>query len=113
MDNEGYLIFKVTFIKVQTSVYSHAMIGLQRRYAAEYVVQLKACDDSLLIALSQRRVGQASAFTYHVDHVYADQDSVRLLAVEACSPLARVLPRDQVVQHVVPVMQKFSQVQIF
>jgi hypothetical protein len=41
---------------------------------------------------------------------YADQDSVRLIAVEACSPLARVLPKEQVVQHVLPVMQKFAQV---
>lgn len=40
----------------------------------------------------------------------ADQDSVRLIAVEACSPLARVLPREQVVEHVLPVMQRFAQV---
>lgn len=37
-----------------------------------------------------------------------DQDSVRLIAVEACGPLALVLPREQVVAAVLPVMQQFA-----
>lgn len=40
----------------------------------------------------------------------ADQDSVRLLAVEACGPLARLLNKGETQQHVLPIVQKFSQV---
>ena len=40
----------------------------------------------------------------------ADQDSVRLLAVEACGPLARLLNKGESVQHVLPIVQKFAQV---
>lgn len=39
----------------------------------------------------------------------ADQDSVRLLAVEACGPLARLLTKAESVQHVLPIVQKFAQ----
>ena len=39
----------------------------------------------------------------------ADQDSVRLLAVEACGPLARLLNKGESVQHVLPIVKKFSQ----
>lgn len=40
----------------------------------------------------------------------ADQDSVRLLAVETCGPLARLLNKGESVQHVLPIVQKFAQV---
>ena len=40
----------------------------------------------------------------------ADQDSVRLLAVETCGPLARLLNKSESVQHVLPIVQKFAQV---
>ena len=40
----------------------------------------------------------------------ADQDSVRLLAVETCGPLARLLNKNESVQHVLPIVQKFAQV---
>ena len=39
-----------------------------------------------------------------------DQDSVRLLAVECCGPLAKLSGKDGVVQHILPIVQKFSQV---
>ena len=38
----------------------------------------------------------------------ADQDSVRLLAVESCGPLARLLPREDAATHILPVVQKFA-----
>ena len=41
---------------------------------------------------------------------YADQDSVRLLAVECCGPLAKLSGKEGVVTHILPVVQKFSQV---
>ena len=44
--------------------------------------------------------------------LHADQDSVRLLAVETCGPLTRLLSRNESVQHVLPIVQKFAQVQI-
>ena len=40
----------------------------------------------------------------------ADQDSVRLLAVECCGPLAKLSGKEGVVTHILPVVQKFSQV---
>lgn len=40
----------------------------------------------------------------------ADQDSVRLLAVETCGPLARLLNKSDSVHHVLPIVQKFAQV---
>ena len=40
----------------------------------------------------------------------ADQDSVRLLAVDSCGPLARLLTRDESAAHVLPVVQKFASV---
>ena len=43
--------------------------------------------------------------------VHADQDSVRLLAVECCGPLAQLCRKDDVMTHILPVVQKFSQVQ--
>ena len=39
-----------------------------------------------------------------------DQDSVRLLAVDSCGPLARLLTRDESAAHVLPVVQKFAAV---
>ena len=38
-----------------------------------------------------------------------DQDSVRLLAVECCGPLAKLSGKDGVVTHILPIVQKFSQ----
>lgn len=40
----------------------------------------------------------------------ADQDSVRLLAVECCGPLAKLCSKDDVMTQILPVVQKFSQV---
>lgn len=40
----------------------------------------------------------------------ADQDSVRLLAVETCGPLARLLNKNDSVHLVLPIVQKFAQV---
>jgi serine/threonine-protein phosphatase 2A regulatory subunit A len=40
----------------------------------------------------------------------ADQDSVRLLAVQCCGPLARTLSKAECLATVVPVVQKFAQV---
>jgi hypothetical protein len=40
----------------------------------------------------------------------ADQDSVRLLAVEGCGPLARLLNRDDTMLCIIPVVKKFSAV---
>jgi hypothetical protein len=37
-----------------------------------------------------------------------DQDSVRLLAVEGCGPFTKVLDKDHVAAHIIPVIQKFS-----
>ena len=42
--------------------------------------------------------------------VAADQDSVRLLAVECCGPLAQLSSKDDITTHILPVVQKFSQV---
>jgi hypothetical protein len=42
--------------------------------------------------------------------VFLDQDSVRLLAVEACGPLATILTREDTLAFVIPVVQKFAQV---
>lgn len=39
-----------------------------------------------------------------------DQDSVRLLAVEACGPLASILTREDTLAFIIPVVQKFAQV---
>ncbi len=35
---------------------------------------------------------------------------MRLLAVECCGPLAKLSGKDGVVQHILPIVQKFSQV---
>ncbi len=43
---------------------------------------------------------------------FADQDSVRLLAVECCGPLAQLCNKDDVVSNILPVVQKFSQVSL-
>ncbi len=40
----------------------------------------------------------------------ADQDSVRLLAVQCCGPLARTLSKSECLSSVVPVVQRFAQV---
>ena len=40
----------------------------------------------------------------------ADQDSVRLLAVETCGSLARLLNKGESVQYILPIVQKFAQV---
>ena len=40
----------------------------------------------------------------------AGQDSVRLLAVECCGPLAKLCGKEDIVAHILPVVQKFSQV---
>lgn len=40
----------------------------------------------------------------------ADQDSVRLLAVESCSAFAQALSREDAVQHLLPVIMKFAAV---
>ena len=42
--------------------------------------------------------------------VAADQDSVRLLAVQCCGPLARTLSKAECLATVVPVVQRFAQV---
>jgi hypothetical protein len=39
----------------------------------------------------------------------ADQDSVRLIAVEACTPLAKVLPSQEVADQILPIMRQFAQ----
>lgn len=39
-----------------------------------------------------------------------EQDSVRLLTVDACGPLARLLPKDDAVRSILPIVQNFSQV---
>jgi hypothetical protein len=47
----------------------------------------------------------------HIDRCYdADQDSVRLLAVQCCGPLARALSKSECLTSVVPVVQRFAQV---
>ena len=43
-------------------------------------------------------------------HVHADQDSVRLLAVQCCGALARTLSKAECLATVVPVVQRFAQV---
>lgn len=40
----------------------------------------------------------------------AEQDSVRLLTVESCGPLARLLNKDDAVRSILPIVQTFSQV---
>ena len=40
----------------------------------------------------------------------ADQDSVRLLAVESCGAFASALSRDDAIASLLPVVQKFAQV---
>ena len=40
----------------------------------------------------------------------AEQDSVRLLTVESCGPLARLLSKDDAVRSILPIVQTFSQV---
>ena len=42
--------------------------------------------------------------------VLAEQDSVRLLAVEGCGQLARLLTKEESVKDILPVVQKFSTV---
>lgn len=39
----------------------------------------------------------------------ADQDSVRLLAVEDCAALAKLLSREDALTNVMPAVQKFAQ----
>lgn len=41
---------------------------------------------------------------------YADQDSVRLLAVESCGAFAAALSKDDCSASLLPVVQKFAQV---
>ena len=40
----------------------------------------------------------------------AEQDSVRLLTVEGCGPLARLLNKEDAVRSILPIVQSFSQV---
>ncbi len=54
--------------------------------------------------------GAATMLLTRMLRLDADQDSVRLLAVEACGPLARLLNKGESVQHVLPIVQKFAQV---
>lgn len=42
----------------------------------------------------------------------ADQDSVRLLAVEGCAALGKLLEPQDCVAHILPVIVNFSQVQV-
>ena len=42
--------------------------------------------------------------------MHADQDSVRLLAVQCCGALARTLSKAECLATVVPVVQRFAQV---
>lgn len=46
----------------------------------------------------------------HVDS--ADQDSVRLLAVESCGAFASALSQGDAAHHLLPVVQKFAQVRL-
>ena len=41
---------------------------------------------------------------------FADQDSVRLLAVEGCAALGKLLEPQDCVAHILPVIVNFSQV---
>lgn len=43
----------------------------------------------------------------------AEQDSVRLLAVNGCGQLARLLPRDTTIDSIVPLLKQFSAVSIY
>jgi hypothetical protein len=53
----------------------------------------------------------SSCLTFIADmSLLTDQDSVRLLAVECCGPLAQLCRKDDVMTHILPVVQKFSQV---
>ena len=45
-------------------------------------------------------------------HAGADQDSVRLLAVQCCGALARTLSKAECLATVVPVVQRFAQVML-
>ena len=38
-----------------------------------------------------------------------DQDSVRLLAVECCGPLAKLCEQEDIISHILPVVKKFAQ----
>jgi hypothetical protein len=49
----------------------------------------------------------SSAFVFRL---CADQDSVRLLAVECCASLGKLLERQDCVTHVLPIIISFSQV---
>lgn len=51
--------------------------------------------------------------TPDVVRLSADQDSVRLLAVEGCGQFARLLTKDESVKDILPVVQKFSTVSAF
>lgn len=42
--------------------------------------------------------------------LYSDQDSVRLLAVEGCAALGKLLEPQDCVAHILPVIVNFSQV---
>ena len=42
--------------------------------------------------------------------IFADQDSVRLLAVESCGAFAQALSREDAVVQLLPVVQKFAAV---
>lgn len=52
-----------------------------------------------------------TTFTYlcRSDWGHADQDSVRLLAVECCGPLAQLSGKEDTMSSILPVVQKFSQ----
>jgi hypothetical protein len=59
---------------------------------------------------ASRVSAHAGSVIVPASNVPADQDSVRLLAVECCGPLAQLCRKDDVMTHILPVVQKFSQV---
>lgn len=55
---------------------------------------------------------QLSVFVHFVflHYIFPDQDSVRLLAVEGCAALGKLLEPQDCVLHILPVIVNFSQV---
>ena len=49
-------------------------------------------------------------FVFLTSSFFADQDSVRLLAVEGCAALGKLLEPQDCVLHILPVIVNFSQV---
>lgn len=63
----------------------------------------------LLLLSSYFIVGFECLFFSYIS-IPADQDSVRLLAVEGCAALGKLLESQDCVAHILPVIVNFSQV---